>query len=612
MYADTVTGSMGEALARDRAPPRDAGRVQPGARHHAGVDRAARSATCSSRCRSATTTRSRSSRRPPQRESPAALAAPRDAELEAAMQDAARRLDFERAAELRDRIKALRKVDLRSGDAGSGCSSSGADLFARPRRSSCSGRPSAFLNPPRPGRPRRRLLGRVQRALTWTVLGARVAVAGPARDHAPGAQRREPDDASTRRSTRCPTGPASTSTRTPRRRSSTSARPPRCGAACARTSRSRGRPIPRPTRWCGQIRDLEYIVTANELEAMILESNLVQEAPAALQHHPARRQALPVPQAHHQRGVPAAGGGPPGAEGRRELLRPVLPGHRDARDAATGAPAVPAAHLPDQDRRHAVAAVPAVLHPPLQRALHGLGDARRATRETVQDVERFLEGKDDDLAAPAHARDGDRRPSEMKFERAAALRDQIQALNTVRERQKMISTEEEDQDVVGVVRQGSDACVQLFFVRKGRLLGRESFFFERVSGLERRRDPLRVHPPVLRRNVVPPPEILLSEALPEADLTGEWLVQRRGRAGRARWRPSAGASATWWRWPRRTRRSRCRPTCSRAATASRSCWRSSSARSACPGRRTGSRASTSPPSRARRRWPRWWCGRTAT
>ena len=46
----------------------------------------------------------------------------------------------------------------------------------------------------------------------------------------------------------------------------------------------------------------------------------------------------------------------------------------------------------------------------------------------------------------------------------------------------MISTEEEDQDVVGVVRQGADACVQLFFVRKGRLLGRESFFFERVAG----------------------------------------------------------------------------------------------------------------------------------
>ncbi len=72
--------------------------------------------------------------------------------------------------------------------------------------------------------------------------------------------------------------------------------------------------------------------------------------------------------------------------------------------------------------------------------------------------------------------------TEEKFERAAVLRDQIQSLNKVRERQKIISTEEVDQDVIGVVRQGSDACVELFFVRKGRLVGQEAFFFDKVSG----------------------------------------------------------------------------------------------------------------------------------
>ena len=51
---------------------------------------------------------------------------------------------------------------------------------------------------------------------------------------------------------------------------------------------------------------------------------------------------------------------------------------------------------------------------------------------------------------------------ELKFERAAALRDRVQALNTVRERQQMVSTDEADADIVGVVRQGAEACVQLF------------------------------------------------------------------------------------------------------------------------------------------------------
>jgi excinuclease ABC subunit C len=92
----------------------------------------------------------------------------------------------------------------------------------------------------------------------------------------------------------------------------------------------------------------------------------------------------------------------------------------------------------------------------------------------------------------------------------------------------MISIEEEDQDVVGVVRQGSEACVQLFFVRKGRLLGRESFFFERVSGWSDGEVLSAFVRQFYAKNVTPPREILLSEALPEAELTGEWLAQRRG------------------------------------------------------------------------------------
>ena len=101
--------------------------------------------------------------------------------------------------------------------------------------------------------------------------------------------------------------------------------------------------------------------------------------------------------------------------------------------------------------------------------------------QTVRDVKRFLEGKDDDLARRL-TDEMETAAAEEKFERAAVLRDQIQSLNKVRERQKIISTEEVDQDVIGVVRQGADACVELFFVRKGRLVGQEAFFFDKVSG----------------------------------------------------------------------------------------------------------------------------------
>ena len=111
MYADTVTGSMREALGETERR-----RVVQGAYNQAhgitpeSVRRSIRDLLESVPERDYYTVEVE--RTPAtQWESPAALAA-HVTELETAMKDAARRLDFERAAELRDRIKALRKVDL--------------------------------------------------------------------------------------------------------------------------------------------------------------------------------------------------------------------------------------------------------------------------------------------------------------------------------------------------------------------------------------------------------------------------------------------------------------------------------------------------------------------
>ncbi len=78
------------------------------------------------------------------------------------------------------------------------------------------------------------------------------------------------------------------------------------------------------------------------------------------------------------------------------------------------------------------------------------------------------------------------------------------------------------------MRQGADACVQLFFVRKGRLMGRESFFFDRVSGWSSGEILSAFVRQFYARDVTPPPEILLSEEPLESSLTEEWLSRRRG------------------------------------------------------------------------------------
>src|SRR5207248_1939907 len=68
-------------------------------------------------------------------------------------------------------------------------------------------------------------------------------------------------------------------------------------------------------------------------------------------------------------------------------------------------------------------------------------ETREGYAKTARDVQRFLEGKNDDLALTL-TRQMEEAAAEQKFERAAVLRDQIQSLNKVRERQKIISTEE--------------------------------------------------------------------------------------------------------------------------------------------------------------------------
>src|SRR4030067_3270884 len=67
---------------------------------------------------------------------------------------------------------------------------------------------------------------------------------------------------------------------------------------------------------------------------------------------------------------------------------------------------------------------------------------------------------------------------ELRFERAAALRDQLQAIERVVERQKVVSTEYIDSDVIAMARADGEACVQVFFIRGGKLIGREYFLLE--------------------------------------------------------------------------------------------------------------------------------------
>jgi excinuclease ABC subunit C len=73
---------------------------------------------------------------------------------------------------------------------------------------------------------------------------------------------------------------------------------------------------------------------------------------------------------------------------------------------------------------------------------------------------------------------------ELEFERAARLRDQITSVRKVIERQQMVAAKEEDLDVVGLVEDPLEAQVEVFFVRRGRVVGRKGLVVDKVEDVE--------------------------------------------------------------------------------------------------------------------------------
>src|SRR5205823_861893 len=78
----------------------------------------------------------------------------------------------------------------------------------------------------------------------------------------------------------------------------------------------------------------------------------------------------------------------------------------------------------------------------------------------------------------------ERASEDLQFEKAARLRDQIMAVDTIIERQKVVSVNGEDQDVVALVNEHGTSAVQLFFIRNGKLIGQDHFLLDGVEGDE--------------------------------------------------------------------------------------------------------------------------------
>ena len=117
---------------------------------------------------------------------------------------------------------------------------------------------------------------------------------------------------------------------------------------------------------------------------------------------------------------------------------------------------------------------------------------------------------------------------EMQFEEAAGYRDLIQSVKQVTERQKITAEDNEDRDIVGLARDGDEAVVQVFFIRGGKMMGREHYY---LTGVEEENDASVLSAFIKQMysgTPYVPKEIWLEKEIEDEEAVLDWLAAKRG------------------------------------------------------------------------------------
>jgi excinuclease ABC subunit C len=145
----------------------------------------------------------------------------------------------------------------------------------------------------------------------------------------------------------------------------------------------------------------------------------------------------------------------------------------------------------------------------------------------VRDAERFLQGKSTGVQAKL-AEEMQAAAAEMKFERAAALRDRIRALTQVQSAQGINPRGVAEADVIALHMEGGQACVQVFFIRANQNWGNRDYY-PRTGGTESPAEVLQAFLAQFYDGKEPPRCVILSDEVEDRDLLGELLSERAGR-----------------------------------------------------------------------------------
>lgn len=116
----------------------------------------------------------------------------------------------------------------------------------------------------------------------------------------------------------------------------------------------------------------------------------------------------------------------------------------------------------------------------------------------------------------------------MDFEEAIRYRELLNSVKSVAQKQKITGNDEEDKDVIAMCMEGADCVVQVFFVRGGKLIGREHFYMTHVTEGERGQVLTDFVKQFYSGTPFIPRELMLQEPIEDMELIEQWLTSKRG------------------------------------------------------------------------------------
>jgi len=279
-------------------------------------------------------------------------------------------------------------------------------------------------------------------------------------------------------------------------------------------------------RMVSRVNDFDFFITTSEQEALILELNLIKRHRPRYNVRLKDDKTFPYlkislnedwPRIYFTRCVEEDGGryfGPfASAKSVRQTLR-VLRGifpFRSCSKPITGAD--PRACLDYHMNRCLGPCIGAV--------------GKEEYAEVIKQVILFLEGKLEAIVQGLESK-MKKAAEALDFEKAVLLRDQIQAIDRVIEGQRIATTVRGEQDVIAFAQDKDQACVQVFFIRSGKLIGRESFVLQGTSSEE----PKQVMSSFIKQfyGSAPylPPLLLLQHPVEDKTVIENWLQSKRG------------------------------------------------------------------------------------